>query len=319
MQRRLWPIEIKSILCGCLMVLILVSCTSSGNLSGFSQVEGRYEGHAWSPGGQWLAAESTDTSKLSLFQKTGQLTNELHLGCDLSAGPEDFSWLPDGRLSCFTGNAPPTVELVTLNQRGQVSQKRTIAVSQPAGTIVYALQWNPRHFWLAIITDQTPGEVSPTLYITDLQGHDLLSPLSLVDIDGEVLSWSPDGTTLAIVDHAGTIHLWHVRQDPTGKLQMTKLRQLTAGTASGENIAWSPSSRWIVCRHRTYQSEDYLFLLAADGSGKQVKITSSTTDGQLYSPAWSPDGKQLIVGRVSDGALMSLNIAEVLKEKGVKP
>jgi hypothetical protein len=76
---------------------------------------------------------------------------------------------------------------------------------------------------------------------------------------------------------------------------------------------WSPSGLGLICRHSSYESEDYLFLLAADGSGKQVKLTSSITDGQLDFPAWSPDGKQLIVSRVSDGELMSLNITEVLK------
>jgi Tol biopolymer transport system component len=62
-----------------------------------------------------------------------------------------------------------------------------------------------------------------------------------------------------------------------------------------------------------------LFLLAADGSGKPVKVTSSTTDGQVVAVAWSPDGKQLIVARASDGVLMSLDIAKLLKAKGVKP
>ncbi len=39
----------------------------------------------------------------------------------------------------------------------------------------------------------------------------------------------------------------------------------------------------------------------------------------MVAVAWSPDGKQLIVSRVSDGALMSLDIAKLLKAKGVKP
>ncbi len=100
---------------------------------------------------------------------------------------------------------------------------------------------------------------------------------------------------------------------------IVKTRRLAAGTDYLQNVAWSPSGRWLVCRHATYESEDYLFLLATDGSGKQVKLTSSTTDGQLDYPAWSPDGKQLIVSRVSDGALLSLDIATLLKQKGVQP
>jgi len=54
-------------------------------------------------------------------------------------------------------------------------------------------------------------------------------------------------------------------------------------------------------------------------AGKQVKLSSSTTDRQLAAVAWSPDGQQLIVARASDGALMLLDIAKLLKAKGVKP
>ncbi len=313
----------KSLLWIGVMVFVLEGCMSSpSDLTVFYQPQSsieRYGGHGWSPNGEWLASESSDTTQLSLFHANGQLANELRLGCDLGSGYEDFSWLADGRLSCLTNSDPPTVSLLTLTAQGKISKESSIIVSRPSDSIMYGMQWNPHHFWLATIADQIPGAISPTLYITDLQGHQLISPMNLTTQDGEELTWSPDGTILAIVDHNGNILLWKVQQSNTGRLMLKQLRLLKAETTTGENIAWSPSGHWLVCRHGTYQGEDYLFLLATDGSGKQVKLTSSDTDGQLYDPAWSPDGKQLIVGRVSDGALMSLNIAQLLKDKGVKP
>jgi Tol biopolymer transport system component len=138
-------------------------------------------------------------------------------------------------------------------------------------------------------------------------------------VNAQDLSWSPDGTELGLVEQNGDVELLHIHQMPTGKLIVTRISILRAGTSTGEGLAWSPSGHWIVCRHESYQSEDYLFLLATDGSGKQVKLTSSTTDGQLDYPAWSPDGKQLIISRVSDGSLMSLDIASLLKQKGGTP
>ncbi len=160
------------------------------------------------------------------------------------------------------------------------------------------------------------GENARTLYLSDLHGQSLISPMS---VNAGELAWSPDGTILALVEQNGDVVSMKVQQTAMGRLLLTQTQQLAVGTAAYENVAWSPSGRWLVCRHGSYEGEDYLFLLATDGSGKQVKITSSTTDGQLAYPAWSPDGKQLIVSRASDGALMSLDIATLLKQKGVKP
>lgn len=179
------------------------------------------------------------------------------------------------------------------------------------------MQWNPQHFWLATIADSSAGGgISPTLYLSDLQGHQLLVPRP---VNAQDLAWSPDGTQLGLVDQNGDVMLLRIQQLSVDKLTITRTITLKAGTTTDEGLAWSPSGHWIVCRHGSYQSEDYLFLLATDGSGKQVKLTSSTTDGQLAYPAWSPDGKQLIVSQVSDGSLMSLDIASLLKQKDVTP
>lgn len=321
MYRRFQRIKIRSIVWLCFILVTSVGCSltsssSSGSLTPFSHDTDRYDGHAWSPSGRWLASESSDATQITLFSADGQLVKELRFGCDLGNGVEDFSWLSDGRISCFTGNEPPLLSITELNQKGQVAKSTTINVPINAGTLVYALQWNPRHFWLATIADKKPGERVRTLYISDLLGQSLISPMS---VNASELAWSPDGNLLALMEQNGDVVLLKVQQTAMGRLLLTKTQQLSVGTAAYENVEWSPSGHWLVCRHGSYESEDYLFLLATDGSGKQVKLTSSMTDGQLNFPAWSPDGKQLIVSRVSDGALLSLDIATLLKEKGVKP
>ena len=147
-----------------------------------------------------------------------------------------------------------------------------------------------------------------------------MQPMPMDGAD-DTLSWSLDGTTLAITQQSGDVLLLTMQQTAPGKVTVVQSRRLAAGTPPDENVAWSPSGHWLVCRHGTYQSEDYLFLLATDGSGRRVKLTSSTTDGQLAFPAWSPDGKQLIVARISpsDSVLLSLDIATLLKQKGIEP
>ncbi len=192
--------------------------------------------------------------------------NELKLRCDLGNGEGDFSWLPDGRISCFVSNEPPIVSIVTLNAKGQVEKHTTIPVPINFGTITFAMQWNPKHNWLATIAKSKPGNGLTTLYLSSLQGQNLIMPMK---VDSENLVWSPDGTKLALVQQNGDIVLLQVQQAASGNLHVTKIRQIMAKTVSDESIAWSPSGRWLVCRHGNYQGEDYLFLLATDGSGKR--------------------------------------------------
>jgi WD40 repeat protein len=318
---------IRIIVGACLVLMLCGGCSAftlgenAGPLSDFASTTSRFDGHNWSPDGRWLAAESSDNF-ITLFSADGRLVNTLSLGCYLGNGREDMAWLPDGRLSCIVGAAPPLLGIFTLDTAGKVKDKTTIPVSIIPHMVVLAMQWNPHESWLATIASSQVGNIHiPTLYISDLAGHLLFGPMLL---DADTLDWSRDGKTLALVQvnqdtDNGNIELLHLQQTPTGMLTLTSTQLLMAGTATGENVEWSPSDHWLVCRHGSYESEDYLFLLATDGSGKQVKLTSSTTDGQLAFPSWSPDGKRLIVTRVSDGALVSLDLAAVLKEKGVEP
>lgn len=312
------PQVVISILLG-LIVVLSTGCApaSSGYLMPFSQDGKDYNGGQWSPNGQWFAAPIFDSSAVQLFTPTGQDISTLQTGCGPFSVVRFVAWLPDGRLSCFWSNNPPVLEVITLNQHAQMEKRVYLSFPIIPGTSIYDMQWNPHHDWLATIAESSPGNGLVTLlYLSDLAGHNLITPLRG---NAASLSWSPDGTKLAVVQRDGTIVMYQVGQQTPGKLTMIKLRTLIPGTSPGDTITWSPSGHWIVCRHGTYSGEDYLFLLATDGSGGQMKITSSTTDGQLDYPAWSPDGKQLIVGKVSDNSLLSLDIQAILREKHVEP
>ena len=309
----------QGVLCLCLILMITgCSISSTGNLTPFSQTGDSYNGGKWSPDGYWFAASVFPDNSIHLFSSDGKLINTVS-GCDLSGMGTDFSWTPDGRLSCLSQVAPPMLKLLSLTQEGTVQSSTVIPLPIASGAIDWNFQWNPRHFWFAILAEPSPGSGLSALYIADKNGHELLPPLN---VNGaEQLAWSPDGTTLALTEPTGDITLFSIHQSTTGELSLIREQQLHAGASMLGNIAWSPSGRWLVCRHASYSGEDYLFLYATDGSGRQIQITSSTNDGQLDFPAWSPNGKQLIVAHIAiaGNTLMTLDIMHVLQEKDVKP
>jgi len=305
------------LLCLLLMISACSSTSSTGNLAPFSQDGANYSGAQWSPNGHWLASSVVPTDTIHLFSPNGQVINTVS-NCVLSGLGTDFAWTPDDRLSCLTAY-PRQLQLLTLTQKGDVQKSTRIPLPILPGTIDWNFQWNPHHFWFAILAEPVPGSGDSSLYISDVNGRELLAPLNINN--AQELAWSPDGKTLALTEPTGDIALLSLQQHSSGQLSIVQTRILHAGASDIGNLAWSPSGRWLVCRHASYNSEDYLYLFATDGSGKQVKITSSITDGQLDSPAWSPDGKQLIVDQIAiaGDTLMTLNIEQVLKEKGVQP
>jgi WD40 repeat protein len=303
-----------------MVALLIVGCsafsTTTGLLSPFLKDGNIHNGGKWSPDGRWFATSVFGRNILQILSSKGEVISTIS-GCDLSGDGRDYTWLPDDRISCFWGNEPPNLKVITLDKQGKPRDHILLPIPIMSGTGIYDIEWNPHTFWLATISEAQPGTGAGSLLLTlsDQAGKALMTPLP---VTAQLVSWSPDGTILALMQQNGALALWHMQHIADGKLTMKLLRQLPAGNPADESVTWSRDSRWLVARHRSDQGEDYLFLLAVDGTERQIKLTSSTTDGQLAFPAWSPDGKQLIVMRVVDGALLSLNIAEMLKEQGVE-
>ena len=312
------------------LLWLLDGCGSPSYLTPFiSDYQGfHFDEGMWSPDSRWFAAGTYDDTtsnggNIYVFTASGHLATILHADCH-NPGLSKLSWLPDGRLSCIADKAQPLLDLFTLDQTEHLKTKTVIAAPFQPEALVLAMQWNPREPWLATIANSQVGSSHmPTLYLSDLAGHQLSAPML---VNADTLGWSRDGRTLALVElneetGDGDIELLSIQPTAAGTLTITSTRQLTAGTPSDETVAWSPSDRWLLCRHGSYESEDYLFLLATDGSGKTVKLTSSFETGQLADPVWSPNGKQVIVEHVdlAGGELVSLNMEQLLAEKHIQP
>lgn len=308
-----WKSSLLILLIGWL-VLACTACSlpstlSSGSLRPFSQDGRDYDYTSWSPDGHWLAAPMDDGSQdqIRLYAPDGHVLGTWRSVCGVGAFNTTIAWLPDGRISC---DYSPDVWIATLNRQGQEISHEMVPLPTQPGTQVGALQWSLHHDWLATIAEAEPGSLNWLLYLSDIKGHLLLPPMPT---DAGNIAWSPDGNTLAVV-RTNEISLLTFQQTPTGDLVVKSERELPVEAPLEETITWSPSGHWLVVRHRTYEGEDYLFLLATDGSGKQVKLTSSYQNGQVFNPSWSPDGKQLIVTQVGSWVLLSLDMVAFFQQ-----
>jgi TolB protein len=104
----------------------------------------------------------------------------------------------------------------------------------------------------------------------------------------DALSWSPDGTQLAVTlfNEPGPTQIALVPLGATGRQAG---RVLTSHPGGAVDPAWSPDGAWVAyAGHDGYAIE--MYAVHPDGT----TVTRLTTDGQLSrSPAWSPDGRQL--------------------------
>ncbi|HUJ79297.1 MAG TPA: hypothetical protein VLY45_03150 [Nitrospiria bacterium] len=122
--------------------------------------------------------------------------------------------------------------------------------------------------------------------------HLLFRTVSLQSIPGlsgdqRFASWSPDGTSLAVMSNAsGNWDIWTVRPDGT------QLRQLTHEPSSEYTAAWSPDGRWLIFSsdrvHRIWPN-----LWRLNPQQPEPAEPFSQANGKYFFPAWSPDGTQL--------------------------
>jgi len=131
------------------------------------------------------------------------------------------------------------------------------------------------------------GIVGGGLYVANADGSDIRR-LSVV---GGQTSWSPDGTRIA---YGSGGHLQIVNADGSG-------RRTIAAADRVLSAKWSPDGAWIAYHSAT--AEGGVYTIRADGSGLPTLV-----DPQGKFPAWTPDGRLLIVTRAEVGGYSALVI-----------
>ncbi len=98
-------------------------------------------------------------------------------------------------------------------------------------------------------------------------------------------TWSPDGRKIAFVSQtsAGGFALSVMNADETNKVEITPLNYVDSFLWL---MSWSPDSSRI-----TFQDNNDIFVVNADGSNRQILVNNPAFDGE---PAWSPDGSKIL-------------------------
>jgi TolB protein len=201
------------------------------------------------------------------------------------------SWAPDGTTLAYVYRGTNFADIFTTDDQGQNQIRLTVSQS----TILDNNDWNFRPTWspdgkqIAFVSDHS--STFPTLWTMNAADGSAQRQLATPGLQQEAvdaMSWSPDGSQLAITlfNEPGPTQVALIPLGGTGR-QVGHL--LTAPPGGSMDPAWSPDGSWIAFAGRDGYTVD-TYIVRPDGTA----MTRLTNDDNLdRAPAWSPDGQQI--------------------------
>jgi len=135
------------------------------------------------------------------------------------------------------------------------------------------------------LSTSTPSPLPPLSIITKDNIHNIveLTRLEILDWGSQSLSWSPDGTKLAIAIADGSIWIWDVTRQNVSQI-LKGHDDLTL------SVAWSPNGNYLATG-----SSDNTIIIWGIETGEPAYFLEGHTHG-VTAVSWSPDGLLIASG-----------------------
>lgn len=265
-----------------------------------------------SPDGNSLAY-STSGGALWIANADGSNPEEI---LPEASGVRKIAWSPDGTLLAFdrwTGKGEfghPTYIGLWVGADGSAPQE-VYAVEDAFAEQTYLLGWSPdgryllfRLGWQHSASLQADGL---ELYSIPSSGGERIR-LGLALPYDDLLSWSPDGTRLAMTEGGGREISWNKQIAVTVPDGSSMINLSADESRADTSPSWSPDGRKIVYVSRPVSeavltSDEALrgteiWVMNSDGNDKR-QLTGALDYGD-HRPLWSSDGQHILFIRVQD-------------------
>lgn len=234
----------------------------------------------------FLASNNNQNSEIYLINSQNKIITNL---TNNTSEDGRLKWSPDGKKIAFMRFIQQGTGLYIMNSDGS---NQTLLADNSA---MFSYDWSPDSKNIAF------GDNSGT-YIVDVNTKEIRILTSyILEVSGisNPISWSPDGTKLALSAYPITGNNLDIfLANPNG----TEITNITNDVTFEFNVKWSPDGQ-----HIAVMTEDEVFIVNRDGNGKTVLYTEVGAFDGYNRVNWSPDSRTLIFDN-EFGVIRTINI-----------
>lgn len=271
------------------------------------------KGFAWSPDSSRIAYTANldgalpgafFANEVFLVDRNGG--NEVKINGGIGSPPSvevrNPRWSPDGRyilqeVAVFngsTGAANPFALNIYDTQAGMPNSTRVVNLAGNTTRTVRNIHWSPDSVRFSYTADVLSAQGVFQVWVT--QVNTTTNPFSQNGSFNSDSRWSPDGSTLAYLDHPSQPNPSDLVVSPvTDGTADTVLVELSPANAGVTDFEWSPDGASIAYRANQLTANVFeLFVVPSDGSGSGTRVSGPmVASGDAFAFAWSPDGGRI--------------------------